>query len=230
VAAQTLLQRTTPTHVLSRVLALGEALSSLGWAVGSLAVPLLVALGGIRAALIGLGALLPLFVAARLRVLATVDSEATVPVVEIAFLRGMPIFSILPAPALEGLAQAAERLTVEAGTDVIVQGEEGDRFYAVADGRFEVRADGRPVATLDRGDGFGEIALLRNVPRTATVRALSAAQLYAIDREAFLVAVTGHSPTHGGLHELADVRLEELRAIRDRALSGEPEQGAAGAG
>lgn len=230
VAAETLLQRTTPTHVLSRVFAFAEALSNLGWALGSLAVPLLVALGGVRVALIGLGALLPLFVVARLRVLASVDSEATVPVVEISLLRGMPVFSILPAPALEGLAQAAEPLTVEPGTDVIVQGEDADCFYAVADGRLEVRADGRPVATLDRGDGFGEVALLRSVPRTAMVRALSEAQLYAIDSEAFLVAVTGHSPTQGALHDLADSRLEELEGMREQGPVREPEAGPAGAG
>ena len=217
VAAQTLLQRTTPTGALSRVFALVESLSNLGWAVGSLGVPALVTLGGIRAALMVFGVLLPLIVVLRLRALGAIDAEATVPVVEIALLRGMDVFALLPAPALEGLAHALEPLAVSAGDDVVVEGDEGDRFYVVADGTLEVRSSGAPVARLGRGDGFGEIALLRDVPRTATVTALTDANLYALGRDAFLVAVTRHTPTRGALHELADARLAELAVGRPGA-------------
>ncbi len=213
-AAQTLLQRTAPTDALSRVAALAEALANLGWAAGSLAVPVLVAFGGVRAALIGIGAMLPLLVLLRLRGLLVIDGEATVPVVEMALLRGMPMFALLPPPALEGLAHALTPLEVEPGTAVVVEGEEGDRFYVIADGRVEVTASGRAAAVLGRGDGFGEIALLRGAPRTATVTAVSAARLYALEREAFLAAVTGHAPTGSTLHAIADARLEELDGLR----------------
>jgi Cyclic nucleotide-binding domain/Major Facilitator Superfamily len=213
IAAQTLLQRIAPSEVLSRVFAVAEGLTNLGWALGSLAVPLLVSLGGVRTALIGIGALLPLTVLLRLRVLVAVDDAAVVPVVEIGLLRSMRMFALLPPPALEGLARALTRVDVPAGADVVVEGETGDRFYAIADGAADVVSSGRAVATLGRSEGFGEIALLRGIPRTATVRASSDLHLYALQRDAFLVALTGHAETHGALDEIADARLEELRSL-----------------
>lgn len=217
VTAQTLLQRVAPSHVLSSAFGVAEGLSNLGWALGSLAVPLLAALGGVRAALIGVGALLPVMVLLRLRALVAIDEAATVPVVEIALLRQMPMFALLPPPALEGLARALAPIEVPAGTDVVVEGEEGDRFYAIADGTVDVVSSGRRVTSLGRGEGFGEIALLRDIRRTATVTATSDVRLYALERDAFLVALTGHAATHGALHALADERLEELRILQAAA-------------
>jgi CRP-like cAMP-binding protein len=74
---------------------------------------------------------------------------------------------------------------------VTTQGAPGDQFYAVADGSFDVAVDGRHVRTMERGSGFGEIALLANRPRTATITAYTAGTLLALQREPFLVAVTG---------------------------------------
>jgi MFS family permease len=213
VAAQTLLQRIAPSDVLSRVFGVVEALTNLGWALGSLAVPLLVGLGGVRAALIGIGALLPVIVLLRLRALVSVDDAATVPVVEISLLRSMRMFALLPPPAIEGLAHALTPLEATAGADIVVEGDEGDRFYAIADGTVDVVASGRFVARLGRGEGFGEIALLRGIPRTATVTAVGDAHLYALERDAFLVALTGHAETHGAAHEIAGDRLDELRDL-----------------
>ena len=101
--------------------------------------------------------------------------------------------SPLPAPALEGIAHALAHVSALAGTKIVTEGEHGDCYYAIADGSVEVTKDDRHVATLDRGEGFGEIALLRDVPRTASVTAKTDAELLVIERDAFLVAVTGHA-------------------------------------
>ena len=116
------------------------------------------------------------------------------PVVELALLRGMRIFAALPAPAIEGLARNATTVEVPAGTYIIREGEEGDRFYAIADGEVEIRRDGIDLGTRGRGDGFGEIALLRDIPRTADVIAHGPTRLFALDRTAFVIALTGHEP------------------------------------
>lgn len=179
-----------------------------GLAAGSLLISLLVAAGGPRAALVGVGLLLPaaaLLFAARL---AVVDAGAKVPVVEIALLRSMRLFAPLPAPAIEGVAHALEAADAADGTVIVREGDPGDRFYAVADGEVEVSHKGMRVARIGRGDGFGEIALLQDVPRTATVTAIGAVRLYALEKEPFLTAVTGHAPAA----RVADELIAERRS------------------
>jgi hypothetical protein len=215
VTGRTLLQRVSRPDLLARVFGLLEGLQLSGLAIGALLVPLLVALGGAPAAFAGVGLILPLVALPSGRRLLRIDRHATVPVVEIALLRSMPMFSVLPPPALESIARALEPVTVPAGTDVIVQGERGDRFYVVADGEVEVIADGKAVATLDRGVGFGEIALLYSVPRTATVHAKTPAYLYALDPEVFIAALSGHPRAHTAMRGLADERLAELSTLRN---------------
>jgi MFS family permease len=195
VSGRTLLQRTAPSDVLARVFGIVEGLTMAGLAVGSILVPILVAVGGPRVALIGAGALLPLLLVAAAPRLVAVDARATVPVVEIALLRTLPMLAALPPPALERLAKSLEPVEAESGTVLIRQGEIGDRFYVIADGEVEVEVDGRPVARRGRGEGVGEIALLRDVPRTATVRAVTPLRLYTLAKEPFVAAVTGHNPS-----------------------------------
>jgi CRP-like cAMP-binding protein len=173
-------------------------------------VPLLVSLGGATAALVGVGAILVAAVALALPWLATVDRRATVPVVQIALLRSMRLFRLLPAPALESLAGALSPVRVPAGTDVVEQGASGDRFYAIASGEVDVVADGVRVATLGRADGFGEIALVDDVPRTATVTARSDLELYVLERAPFVTAITGHSPSAQEASDLVSRRRQEL--------------------
>jgi CRP-like cAMP-binding protein len=136
------------------------------------------------------------------RPLLAVDRAATMPVVELGLLRSLPMFAPLRAPELEGLAHALVPVTATAGEVVIHQGDVGDRFYVVADGELSV-STGR---TLRRGDGFGEIALVRDVRRTATVTAATDVRLYALAKEEFLGAVTGH----------AGVRAEVERIVAER--------------
>jgi MFS family permease len=213
VSAATLLQRSAPPHVLSRVFALAEGLAMAGMAAGALLVPALIAVHGLELALVAVGLLLPLIVVSRFRAVVAIDEAATVPVVEIALLRNMRMFTLLPPPALEGLAHALIPVEVPAGTDVIREGEDGERFYAIVDGSVEVSVGGKRVASLGRGEGFGEIALLHGIPRTATVTADTDLRIYALERDAFLVALTGYASAQEAAHDLVDQRLQELHDL-----------------
>lgn len=214
VAARTLLQRVARPDLLARVFGLLEGLEMVGLALGSLLAIALVALGGAAAAFAGVGALLPLVALSASRRLLYIDRHATAPVVEVALLRQVSMLSLLPPPTLEVLARALIPEAVPAGVDVVTQGDEGERFYVIADGEVDVIADGTLVATLRRGDGFGEIALMYDVPRTATVRTRTEVRLYALQREDFLVALTGHLPAQTLAQGLASDRLAELESLR----------------
>jgi CRP-like cAMP-binding protein len=126
---------------------------------------------------------------------------------ELELLRTIPIFSPLSAPVLEGLAARLEPVRVAAGEEIVRQGDHGDRFYVVAAGEVAVAIDGRPQATLGPGEHFGEIALLRDVPRTATVTARTDAELFALERDDFLAAVTGHSGSAEAAEAVVGARL-----------------------
>ena len=207
VASRTLLQRSVPARLLGRVFGVLEGLTMAGLAVGALLVPLLVYLGGSRLALLGVAAVLPLAAVAGGRELFGLDAGARVPVVEIALLRSLPLFAELPAPAIEGLAAALAPVHAPAGTVLIRQGDPGDAYYAIAAGQLDVVQDGRFLRRCGRGDGVGEIALLRTIPRTATVTAHTAATVYALSREPFLTAVCGHAATQRQADRIADARL-----------------------
>ena len=210
-ATRTLLQRAVPAEVVGRVFGVAEALAMAGLAVGSALVPLLVATGGTATAVVGTAVILPVVALVGGRALVAVDATAHVPVVEIALLRSLRIFRVLPAPALECLARSLELVRLAAGEVLIREGEPGDRFYAVAGGRLQVTIAGVPVAANVRGDGIGEIALLYGVPRTATVTSASPATVFALSRAAFLAAVAGHTPTARAATAVADERLNQDR-------------------
>jgi cyclic nucleotide-binding protein len=207
VATRTLLQRSVPPRLTGRVFGVLEGLTMAGLALGSLLVPVLVGLGGSRLALLGVAAVLPLAAVAGGRGLFGLDAEAAVPVVEIALLRSLPMFAKLPAPAIEGLAAGLTPLAVPAGTALIRQGDQGDAYYAIAAGELDALADGRFLRRCGRGEGVGEIALLRAVPRTATVIAHTNATVYELKRELFLTAVLGHAATERQAGRIADERL-----------------------
>ncbi|HET9671594.1 MAG TPA: MFS transporter [Actinomycetota bacterium] len=205
-----MLQRLIPDKQLSRAFGVLESLYMAGEGIGSfLASVLVVAVGPRWTLLIG-GVLLPSMALAARRGLMALDVGVRVPAEEIALLRATPVFAPLPVPILERLARNLVPTHVPSGTTVIRQGEHGDRFYVLVEGTVEVTADGRAVGSLGPGGTFGEIALIRDVPRTATVTATSDARLVALDRDEFLRVVTGHEPTERAVHELAAERLAEL--------------------
>ena len=173
-----------------------ETTAGFGLLTGSLLAQVLIAWSGAAAALVGVGALFACILAAVARSLRAADDAADVPVVQMTLLRQLPVFAPLPTFELEAVARGARELAIVDSEVVVRAGERGDCFYAVADGSFQIVRDGRHVDTVERGQGFGEVALLADVPRTATVTALGPGALLAIDRDAFLLAVTGHTPSH----------------------------------
>jgi len=212
VAGFTLLQRIAPDDVLARVFGVVETVFYLAIGIGSLLAPLLVETAGARWALVAVGLFLPVLVFARARRIVSIDADAIVPVHELELLGLVPMFAPLPQLSLERLARQLIPVEAAAGTAVIVQGDEGDRFYVIDEGEVDVVADGRHIGSFGRGYGFGEIALLRDVPRTATVTARTPVKLYALERDAFLAAVTGHSASEEAADALIVSRMSSIRS------------------
>jgi CRP-like cAMP-binding protein len=107
------------------------------------------------------------------------------------------------------LAKGVERVEAPDGTVLIREGDAGDRFFVIEDGEVEISKEGMPIRKLGRGAGFGEIALLRDVPRTATVSAHGVVKLLAVERDDFLQAVTGHPVSRAAAEGIAGARLSE---------------------
>jgi hypothetical protein len=181
-------------------------------ALGAVVAPLLLNWLGTRGALIVAGALLPLLIVPAWPALTAIDRAARVPVERLSLLRSTPIFAPLPESTLEQVASSLDEVRVPAGHQVVRQGDTGDRFYLVEQGTLDVSVDGRPGQQLGPGDSFGEIALLRDVPRTATVTARSDAALYALERNEFLSAVTGFGPSLSAAEGVIGMRLGPGRA------------------
>jgi len=211
-AAMTLLQRAIPDDVLARVFSLLQSVFVGTIGLGALLAPLLVSGLGIRGALVASGVLLPLLAALLWRRLVRLDTGYVATDDGVELLRGVAILSPLDLPTLERLARALVPLSVSAGEVVIREGEAGDRYYVIAQGELRVSIAGRPLRTLLDGEGFGEIALLRNLPRTSTVAAVSDTRLYALDREHFLAAVGGNPSSRRAADSLIDMRLGGFRA------------------
>jgi MFS family permease len=211
VAALTLLQRAAPDEVLARVFGVIESLLVGAIGLGAILAPLLDSLLGIRGALIASGLLLLALTGLAWRQLTSLDEETTVPAQQLALLGRLPMFAPLPAPTLEHLARALRSVAVRAGENVVREGETGDRFYVVGSGELEVYGRGGLLATLGPSDYFGEIALLREVPRTATVTAKSDAKLLTLERDEFVAAVTGHPESREAADAVIGARLGRLR-------------------
>jgi MFS family permease len=215
VAGETLLQRIAPDEMLARVFGILEGLGAFSLAIGSLAASGLIAAFGVKTALIAVGALAPFVMVVLWIPLASIDREAKAPDPErLAFVRRLPIFAPLPPPAIERILARITPLAVPAGEVFIREGDVGDRFFMIVDGKAEVTRDGTHVTYRTVGEHVGEVALLRDVPRTATLTAITPMKLLILDREAFLEAVTGHPQSHERAQAIAEDRLPPEREDR----------------
>jgi MFS family permease len=205
----TLLQRLVPDRTLARVLALTEAVFSLAVALGSLAIPFVLSALGDTGALIATGGILPLAVVARWAGLRAIDADIGVRKDRIVLLRRVAMFRLLPVPVIESLAQRLSRSRVPAQADVFRQGDPGDGFYVIESGRVSVLDDGREIRRMGPGEAFGEIALLRAVPRTATVRTLEDSELATLSGPDFLAAITGFPTTSSAAEQLVSDYLSD---------------------
>ena len=218
----TLLARLADETVLARMFAGFEAILTLGVAAGGLVAPLVIELLGIRLALLAIGLMAPLAVAASWPALRRLDARMVVRDADIDILRGVRMLSALPAATIEQLAARLEHAEFPPRQTVFQQGEPGERFYIVESGRAEVVHDGRIIAMLGHGDCFGEIALLRDQLRTATVRASADTTMRAsvLQRNPYLTAVTGYPASLAAGEEVVTARLtadEERRGARSDA-------------
>lgn len=209
VSGITLLQRSVPDEVLSRVMGVVQSVFVGTLGLGAILAPLLIEGLGVRGALIATGALLPVLAALLWRRLSAMDEAG--PERGLELLEQVPLFRPLPRPTLEQLASSLTQIHVPAGEPVFRQGDSGDRFYIVEDGEVVVSIDGHAVNRLGRGGYFGEIALLRDVPRTAMVTGETDANLLALERDEFIAAVTGHAPSAEVANAVIASRLGGLR-------------------
>ena len=208
VAGLTLVQRAVPDDVLARVFGVIQMLWLASIGIGAALVPVLIAWLGIENALIAGGVFLPLLVVLLGAKVARIDAAAAAPdLEELRILAAVPIFAPLPGGSLEHVAARLVPLRVEPGTVIVREGDAGDRFYIVVEGEIDVSQYGRTISELVAGGYFGEIALLRDVPRTATVTARTDAVLYALDRDEFLAAVTGHPQSAEAAETIMSARL-----------------------
>lgn len=221
VAGFTLVQRAVPDDVLARVFGIIQMLWLLSLGLGAILAPVLVGVAGIQWALAASGAFLVVLVVLFWAPLARIDATAPPPVPEeLRVLASVPIFTPLPGASLEHLATRLVPLRLEPGTMIVREGDPGDRFYIVAEGTVEISEDAKPISELQAGGYFGEIALLRDVPRTATVTAKTPVVLYALDREDFLAAVTSHAPSTQAAEEVVSARLAGVPVAGARLPAG----------
>ena len=212
VAAFTLLQRIVPDEVLTRVLGVVWAIAMGAVGIGSIAAPAVVDAIGARPSLIVVGAILPVLTLITWRGLVEIDRTVASPGAELEVVEQTSLFAPLSVAAKERLAAALVQQDVAAEEVVFRAGDAGDRFYLVADGALEIVGEG-VQAIAASGDFFGEIALLRDVPRTATVHALVDSELYVLSRADFLAAMLAHTGVRAAGEAVADERLEASRKV-----------------
>ncbi len=204
----TLLQRVTDDAVLTRVLSVIESLWLWGYALGFSVAAALNDLLGLEAAFAVAGAALPLLIAVTFVGMRRMDTAIEIPERQLELLLDIPMFTLVARADLERIARRMERLETQPGDTVVVEGESGDRFYVIDSGDFAVDVAGERAPTLEGGDHFGEIALLHDVLRTATITSVGDGVIWALDRDDFLTAITGTTHAHRAAYDVSVARLE----------------------
>ena len=213
----TLLQRTVPDDVLTRVLGVTWGLAMGATAIGSFVAPVVIGLIGLQPSFLAVGAILPVLVLVTHRRLLEIDADVA-PASQIGLIERVTLFTPLSLVAKERIASHLVEVDVAAGEVVIRTGEMGDRFYIVGDGELTIDAGSQSI-DVGPGDYFGEIALLQDVPRTATVSATTDARLYALERDDFLAIVTGNAVVRTEAAAVATQRVEDNAAAAERERS-----------
>jgi hypothetical protein len=206
-ALLTLTQRLAADDVLGRVFGVEETIEAFALGLGSVLAAAMVSLLGVAGAMIAAGAVLPFAALLTARRLAGSEAGARVPERAFGLVRALPLFAPLPVATLENLALRARGRAYGPGEPIVTQGEPGDAFYVIDDGEVDVEVDGALRRRMGAGEFFGEIALLRDVPRTATVSAAGPVTALVIGREPFLAAVGAHARTAGAAEAIARDRL-----------------------
>jgi hypothetical protein len=202
------LQQVIPCRQIGRALGMRRAVLLLSMGLGSVVAPLMIDSLGARGALITTGLLLIAIVAFSVPSLTAIDHRISEPGPDLALLRQVSFFGPLPFAIVEHLASELQSATYDPGHVIIQDGQPGELFYMIADGRARVCKDGKELRQMGTGESFGEIALLRQIPRTATVIAMSRLQARTLSREEFLAAVTGNAASAEGADEVASTRLQ----------------------
>ena len=211
ISSMTLIQRTAVPEVAGRIFGVLESSIVASLALGALAAPALITWLGTRGALLAVGVILPALAVATARKLAVIDAAVTIPQEQIAALRTVPFLTVLPLQMIEYLAGQMQRIELPGGATLFQRGDHGDCFYILDQGTLEIDLpDGVKHETAPAF--VGEIALLRDIPRTATVRAASDVALWALGREAFLAAVGGHARARGHADSIVFARLDTANA------------------
>ncbi len=209
-AGFTLLARLAADEVMARVFGVLESLVAVSIGIGAVVASVLVDQAGVRPALVMVGLLCPALALVSWQRLRGMDRTIGVRDRDIGLLRAVKMLSVLPLPAIERLARGLEPVVVPAGESVFRQGDVGDRYFVIESGHADVIGDGRVVASLGPGEGFGEIALLRRIRRTATVRASSELRLQALRSDHFLPVVTGYTPSAREAGTVVDSMLDRF--------------------
>jgi MFS family permease len=207
VAGFTTLQRIVPNDVRASVLGVFEGYVAAMAALGGIVAPVLIAAFGVSGALVATGLILPVAVAVAARGVLACDDISLVPERQCELLRGVAMFTLLPMSTIEDLAGRLQPVTFGPGETLMRAGDTGDRFLIIDDGTVEVEADGAQPKTMGPGSYCGEIALLRDVPRTATVRTVTDVSAFALSGPAFVAAVTGDREAVRSASRVVEARL-----------------------
>jgi MFS family permease len=213
VAFFSLMGRLVPDEVLARVYGVLEGLIAVAVGVGAVITPAVIDWLGVRGALVALGSLCPVLAALAWPRLLKLDRRMVVREREIELLRRVPMLRPLPVVTIEQLARDVRHISVPAGETLCRQGAPGDVFYVVEEGKAEVIGNGALLDTLGPGDYFGEIALLRDTPRTATVRAITPLSASLLKRDLFVPLVSGYAASAREADAAIEARLMPLRSI-----------------